>query len=169
MNTIILGNSGSGKSTLAQSLSSESSVACLPLDDVAFVAGAERRPIADSVAAVADFIRAHKTWVIEGCYADIITPVLPQCERLVFLNPGTDTCIAHCHARPWEPDKFATSALQDEHLQALLDWVRLYDSRTDEYGLAAHRLLFDAHQGNKLELTDPAEYEAAVSGQSRVP
>lgn len=157
MNTIILGNSGSGKSTLARALNNDST-ACLSLDEVAFSEGAERQTLSASVAAVEQFISGNTAWIIEGCYADILEPVMQHCERFIFLNPGTATCVAHCRARPWEPDKFASKTLQDEHLDALIEWVRQYDTRQDEYGLAAHRRLFKTHEGFKLELTDPREY-----------
>lgn len=158
MKSIIMGNSGSGKSTLAKTLSLQEACACLSLDEVAFEEGARRMTVEASIAEVERFISQNSSWVIEGCYADIIEALLIRCDQLIFLNPGTDICIAHCKARPWEPDKFASKALQDEHLPALLDWVRLYDTRPDEYGLAAHRRLYHGFRGRKSELTDPGSY-----------
>src|SRR5690606_33392429 len=116
MKLILLGNAGSGKSTLAKRLIAREPAALLSLDAVAFSDVAERRPLADSIAAVQRFIQGHDSWVIEGCYADIIEGVLPACETLLFLNPGVDTCVAHCRARPWEPDKFPSPEAQDAHL-----------------------------------------------------
>lgn len=108
MKIILLGNAGSGKSTLAKRLLDRQPAARLSLDRVAFREGVERRSLAESVAEVRRFIDAHGHWIIEGCYADIIEPILPACEELIFLNPGVEACVAHCRSRLWEPEKFAT-------------------------------------------------------------
>lgn len=158
MKTILLGNAGAGKSTLARKLLLREPAARLSLDEIAFAEGAERRPLAQSVAEARRFIETHDSWIIEGCYADIIEPLLPLCEQLIFLNPGTETCIRHCRARPWEPEKFPSGQAQDHNLENLIEWVGLYDSRDDEYGLGRHRQLFEAFTGRKHEMNDPADY-----------
>lgn len=158
MKCILLGNAGSGKSTLSRKLIAQRPAARLSLDEVAFSGGIERRPLEDSVADVQRFITQHESWIIEGCYADIIEAVLDQCDELLFLNPGVEACVRHCRARPWEPEKFSSKEEQDQNLDNLIEWVRSYDSRTDEYGLQRHRALFDAFRGNKRELTDPHQY-----------
>lgn len=132
----------------------------LSLDTVAFQGGTERRPLRDSIEDVRRWIADNESWIIEGCYADIIEPVLGQCDELIFLNPGIDACIAHCLSRPWEPEKFGSSHEQNESLENLLEWVRSYASRTDEYGLARHRELYESFRGNKREFNDPSEYES---------
>lgn len=157
-----MGNSGSGKSTLARTLSLQEGSACLSLDEVAFEEGARRKPVEASIEEVGNFMSQNPSWVIEGCYADIIEAILARCDHLLFLNPGTGTCVTHCKARPWEPDKFATKALQDEHLPALLDWVRLYDTRADEFGLQAHQRVYRGFKGSKSELTDPDSYVSSA-------
>lgn len=162
MKLILLGNAGAGKSTLAQKRMDGKSVARLSLDEVAFAGSAERRPLADSIADVRRFIASNPSWIIEGCYADIIEPILPDCDELIFLNPGVDACIAHCRARPWEPEKFPTRAEQDANLANLIAWVAAYETRDDEYGLRRHRALFDAFQGPKQEFRQPNEYGSAV-------
>ncbi|MBH8581652.1 shikimate kinase [Bisbaumannia pacifica] len=162
MKIILLGNAGSGKSTLAKRLLDRQPAAWLSLDRVAFREGAERRPLAESVAEVRRFIDAHGQWIIEGCYADIIEPILPACEELIFLNPGVEACVAHCRSRPWEPEKFATREAQDAHLEALIAWVRAYETRDDEHGLRRHRALFDGFPGRKMELDDPSQYASML-------
>jgi len=159
MRSLILGNSGAGKTTLARRLCANTSAQWLSMDAVAFEAGAVRLPLADSVAAARAFMQQHAHWVIEGCYADIAEALLPECERLIFLNPGVDACIAHCRQRPWEPDKFASAQAQDEHLAALIEWVEAYPYRDDAYGLARHRAIFEQFTGDKRELTQVSDYE----------
>lgn len=161
MKVILLGNAGAGKSTLSQKLTAKQAAARLSLDEVAFQNGAERRPLEDSVAEVKRFIEHHQSWIIEGCYSDIIEAILEDCEELVFLNPGVDACVAHCRARPWEPEKFSSSQEQDDNLENLIEWVRSYETRPDEYGLLRHRAIYDAFAGKKREFNDPSQYESA--------
>lgn len=163
---ILLGNAGSGKTTLSRQLIAGQPAARLSLDEVAFGEGPQRRPLHDSIADARNFIAAHEHWIIEGCYADIIEPLLAECEVLVFLNPGVDACIAHCRARPWEPEKFSTKEKQDENLDNLIAWVSSYETRSDEYGLPRHRALYEAFHGKKREFKHPSEYESAIRPHS---
>ena len=160
MKVILLGNAGAGKSTLSRKLIAKHPAARLSLDEVAFQNGTERRPLEDSIEDVERWIADKDSWIIEGCYADIIEPVLKHCYELIFLNPGVDTCIAHCLSRPWEPEKFGSRHEQDENLDNLLEWVRSYESRTDEYGLLRHRELYESFKGKKRELNNPGEYDS---------
>ncbi|WP_198006438.1 hypothetical protein [Cyanobium sp. PCC 7001] len=107
MRLVLLGNAGAGKSSLARQLQARHPAERLSLDAVAFEPGSpQRRPLADSVAAVRRFIAAHEHWILEGWYADILAPVLKQAEEMIFLNPGVEVCAAHCRSRPFEPEKF---------------------------------------------------------------
>lgn len=148
---LILGNSGSGKTTMARALRDEFGLAHLDLDTVAWAEPGERLPLDESVAKLEAFDRAHDAWVMEGSYASLARAALPLCTEFRFLNPGVDACVANCRARPWEPEKYASPEEQDERLEFLLEWVRDYESRHDEYGLAQHRALFDAFEGVKRE------------------
>ncbi len=76
---------------------------------------------------------------------------LSGASELRFLNPGVDACVANCRARPWGPHKYPSKEEQDARLDFLLDWVREYATRADEYSLAAHRRLYDAFGGTKRE------------------
>ncbi|MFM7674169.1 MAG: AAA family ATPase [Synechococcus sp.] len=158
MRILLLGNAGAGKSTLAGNLIARQPAARLSLDQVAFRAGSERRPIEESVAEAERWIAGHESWILEGCYADILEPLLVHGEELLFLNPGVEVCLAHCRSRPWEPEKFASPEEQERNLPNLLAWVRSYETRLDEYGLARHRALFDAFPGRKREFTHPSQY-----------
>ena len=163
MKIIIIGNSGSGKSTLARRLGEKERVQCLSLDDIAFSDGAQRKRLNESIEQAVSFIHTHKHWIIEGCYADIIKPLLIHADTLIFLNPGIDACIRHCQNRPWEPGKFVSKEAQDAHLQGLLDWVRDYTTREDEYGLKQHRSLFEGFTKEKVEWHEPAHYSLSDS------
>jgi len=152
---LIFGNSGAGKSTLAKSFASAYALAHLDLDHLAWeeADAAARRALERSRAEIEKFTAANDGWVIEGAYADLLTMLLDECSELVFLNPGIETCIANCRARPWEPHKYADRESQDRNLAFLLGWVREYESRDDEYSLRRHRWLFDRFNGVKREFT----------------
>jgi len=96
--------------------------------------------------------------VIEGCYSDLVEAALPHCTELRFLNPGVEVCVEHCLRRPWEPEKFATEAEQNANLENLIQWVREYETRDDEYGLKRHRRVFDAFLGAKREYRSVEDY-----------
>jgi adenylate kinase family enzyme len=152
----ILGNSGSGKSTLAAWLAARLGAAQLDLDSVAWVPGkiAVARPAEQALKDVQSFCTSCDQWVVEGCYAGLIERSLQLKPLLLFLNPGVESCIANCQARPWEPHKYRTRQEQDERLAFLLAWVREYYSRDGEMSLVAHRSCFDSYTGQKQEVTE---------------
>jgi hypothetical protein len=113
----------------------------------------QRRSVADSARDISTFIDASDRWVIEGCYADLIETTLEHRPYLVFLNPGVEACIENARLRPWEPHKYASKEVQDANLEMLIDWIREYPTRSDVFSLAAHRAIFDAFAGEKIELT----------------
>jgi adenylate kinase family enzyme len=161
MRLAILGNSGSGKSTLARWVAARTGAAYLDLDTVAWEPGqaAVVRDGALARADVADFCGTHEDWVVEGCYASLIAVALPSAPRLVWLNPGVGACLANCRARAWEPHKFASREAQDAQLAALLEWVGTYGTRQGDTSLSAHRTLFGAYAGPKVERLDLPDLE----------
>jgi adenylate kinase family enzyme len=150
---LIFGNSGSGKSTMARDLSLKCGIPHLDLDQLAWTSPGTRKPVAESAAEIRTFAAQHPQWVAEGCYADLVEVLVPLATELRFLNPGVEACIANCRARPWEPDKYASKEEQDARLEFLLQWVRDYETRHDEYSLTRHRELFDRYAGPKREWT----------------
>ncbi len=155
MRIAVMGNSGAGKSTLAARLAREHTLAHLDLDTLAWLPGSppRRARLDESVAKLTQFTLEHPRWVIEGCYADLLTAAAESCTSLVFLNLAVEACVANCRARPFEPHKYPSPAAQDANLAMLISWVRAYETREDEFSLAAHRRLFDAFGGRKYELT----------------
>ncbi|MDX1962271.1 MAG: hypothetical protein SFX18_03905 [Pirellulales bacterium] len=162
MKIILLGNAGSGKSTLAKLLSARqpTDVARLSLDQIAWDNGINRKPLAESQQLLLEFIATHQHWIIEGCYSDLLVTAIPFCEELRFLNPGVATCIRHCRSRPWEPEKFTSPEEQAEMLERLIEWVGEYETRTDEFGLARHRAIFEGFAGKKVEYQRVEDYQA---------
>jgi len=158
MRIILLGNAGAGKSTMARRIIGDSPIPRLSLDQIAWDEGPKRKPLEVSLSMLSDFIQSNKKWIIEGCYGDLIEAALPHCTELRFLNPGVEVCVAHCHRRPWEPEKFSTPEDQAAMLAQLVQWVRNYETRDDEYGLKRHRQVFDRFKGPKHEYTSVDSY-----------
>lgn len=79
------------------------------------------------------------------------------CTEMIFLNPGVEVCVENCKARPWEPHKYPNPEAQAENLQMLIEWVREYENRDDEFSLREHRQLFDSHIGKKVEYNSNME------------
>ena len=155
MRILIVGNSGSGKSTLARQLVSEYGLAHLDLDAIVWEPGlvAVQRPFEATCLSLAQFVEANKSWVIEGCYGELIRRSLPDCTELIFLNPGLETCLKNNQARPWEPQKYASIEAQNEKLPQLQQWVSSYYERQDDWSYSAHKKLFHEFGGKKRELS----------------
>jgi len=160
MKLILLGNAGAGKSTMARGIIGEGPIPRLSLDTIAWDPGPKRKPLDISLGKLHEFIEVNDQWIIEGCYGDLIEAALPYCTELRFLNPGVEVCVAHCHCRPWEAEKFSSPEDQKAMLDLLIQWVRNYDTRDDEYGLSRHRQLFNHFQGRKREYTSVDAYSA---------
>lgn len=158
MRILVFGNSGSGKSTLCRDLASKHALQHLDLDSIVWEPGkiAVQRPVGDILVSLDDYLDAHASWAIEGCYGELVERASTRCTQLVFLNPGRDTCLRQNLDRPWEPHKYASPEAQDAMLANLQDWVSSYYERDDAWSLAAHRALFDAFLGSKVEYNEPA-------------
>jgi adenylate kinase family enzyme len=165
MRIALIGNSGSGKSTLARQLASVHALPMLDLDTVAWEAGkvAVARDPDAAAHDVQRFCESSQSWVVEGCYATLVRAALAYAPVLLFLEPGVEACLANCRSRPWEPHKYESRQVQDQHLEFLLAWVREYYSRGGELSLAAHQILFDEYHGPKHKLTGRSDASQLVA------
>lgn len=132
----------------------------MALDDITWSKTAVRKPLTKSIEQLNRFIAQYENWIIEGCYGDLIEAALPHCTELIYLNPTVEVCIAHCKARPWEPDKYPDASTQQAMLEMLVEWVRQYPHREDEFGLKRHRAIYDGFAGMKRELHKPEQFYA---------
>jgi adenylate kinase family enzyme len=166
---LIFGNSGSGKSSLAKALSALHRAEHLDLDTVAWEAERPgvRAPFEESRRALLRFMRGAEGWVIEGCYSGLLKVAADYCTEMIFLNPGVEACVRNCEARPWEPHKYPSPEAQDVNLRMLVEWVREYETRDDEFSLREHRKLFDAHAGQKVEYRSNKEASRRASEPTR--
>lgn len=157
-NILIFGNSGAGKTTLAKQLQQEFKLKHLDLDTLAWTESTTstptRKPISQSIKEIDSFLDDAHDWVIEGCYADLLEHVANKANELIFLNPGVDVCIKNCRNRPWEPHKYASKEEQDKNLDMLINWVKEYETRDDEFSLKQHNILYDSFLGNKNEVKE---------------
>jgi adenylate kinase family enzyme len=163
---VIFGNSGSRKSSLAKALAELYQVPHLDLDVIAWKADEPgvRAAHEESLKELMHFIRASDSWVIEGCYSVLLKEAARYCTEMIFLNPGVDACVENCRCRPWEPHKYKSREAQDANLQMLLQWVREYEIREDEFSLSEHRRLFDMHEGRKVEYRSNEEASKRIKG-----
>ena len=155
MRILVFGNSGSGKSTYAQAQARRYGVPHLDLDSIVWEPGqiAVQRSAEAIRQSLDEFLLKHDRWVIEGCYGELVQAAAGRCTELVFLNPGLDACLANNARRPWEPHKYASFEQQNSMLGALQTWVAEYYTRSGSWSYTAHRRIFDAHDGQKIELT----------------
>lgn len=160
MKIVIFGNSGSGKSTFARAISDRHKLPHLDLDTVVWEPGeiAVQRPAADIKASLDEFISSNSTWVIEGCYGELVQAASLHCTKLLFLNPGIESCLANNLQRPWEPHKYASIDEQNKMLPALQAWVAGYYERDDSWSYKSHRAVFDAFSGVKVEHLESPGY-----------
>lgn len=153
---VIFGNSGAGKSTLAKKRQKELNLSHLDLDTLAWSTEKTptRKSFAESTKEIDEFLSKNSGWVIEGCYADLLGYVIKHADDIIFLNPGTEVCIQHCRERPWEPHKYASKQEQDNNLDMLIEWIKQYELREDEFSLKEHKQLFESFAKNKIEIKD---------------
>lgn len=148
---IIFGNSGSGKSTLSKKIAGKENLAHLDLDTLAWLPTnpPQRAPLDQSKGVIDKFMEENAGWVIEGCYTDLLELAEPDADEIIFLNLDVEQCVANARKRPWEPHKYASKEAQDANLEMLIDWIRQYQERTDEFSLAAHLNFYEQYQGKK--------------------
>ena len=143
---LIFGNSGAGKSSLAKKLARHYRAQHLDLDRIAWqdTQTPKRALFSQSQQAINSFCKKHKHWVIEGCYSDLLALLNEQADQMLFINSGVQACIDNCYSRPWEPHKYKSKQAQDANLEILINWIRDYEIREDEFSLVSHQKLFDA-------------------------
>ncbi|MEX0965173.1 MAG: AAA family ATPase [Pseudohongiellaceae bacterium] len=148
---LIFGNSGSGKSTLAARLAAESGLAHLDLDSLAWLPTQppERMPMAESVSLINAFTENNPSWVVEGCYTDLLQVLADKASEILFLNLPIELCVQNAKNRPWEAHKYESREAQDANLEMLLDWIAQYDTRGDVFSLAAHTKFYEDFSGIK--------------------
>lgn len=126
-------------------------MAHLDLDSLAWLPSQppQRMPLTESKALVDDFTTHNESWVIEGCYSDLLEILEGQATELVFLNLPLEQCLQNASNRPWEPHKYASKEAQDANLEMLLSWIAQYEQRDDVFSLAAHTGFYAGFSGTK--------------------
>ncbi len=153
--TLIFGNSGSGKSTLARELAKSNRLAHLDLDDLAWIRSdpPSRRDLEDSGQDIHSFVQDNHSWVIEGCYTDLLELAEPHSTEIVFLDIPIDDCITNARNRPWEPHKYESKESQDQNLEMLIGWIKDYKTRDDVLSWNAHNGFYQNYSRKKQLIT----------------
>ena len=148
---LIFGNSGSGKSTLAKWFAKEKGMAYLDLDTLAWLPSSppERAPLSESKNKIDMFVNSNSTWVIEGCYTDLLKLSSPRASEAIFMNLSIDQCIENARNRPWEPHKYKTKKDQDNNLSMLIEWISQYRKRDDMFSFRSHTKFYESFTGMK--------------------
>lgn len=157
MRVAIIGNSGSGKSTLARSLAKDSRTEVLDLDLVFWESGSIEKPSSARIREVQRFCEKHDSWIIEGCYADLIEATWPWRPELIFMDPGKEICLSNCQRRPFEPHKYDTMEEQERNLAFLLTWVADYYERDGLMSYRSHSDLYQRYTGPKRRIAVQTE------------
>lgn len=152
---IIFGNSSSGKSTLAKKLAQQEQLPHLDLDTIAWlpVVPPTRSPLVSSKQQIDNFIETNDTWVIEGCYTDLLALVVTQASEIIFMNLPIELCIENAKNRSWEEHKYSSKTEQDANLPMLIEWISQYQTRKDTFSLNAHQQLFNHFKKEKTLIT----------------
>ncbi|MFT4815227.1 MAG: adenylate kinase family enzyme [Pseudohongiellaceae bacterium] len=147
---LLFGNSGSGKSTLACQLAN-ATMAHLDLDSLAWLPKQppQRMPLTESRVLIDEFTTNNDSWVIEGCYTDLLELLAEKATELVFLNLPLEQCLLNASLRPWEPHKYASKEAQDANLEMLIDWITQYEHRDDVFSNTAHTQFYEGFSGTK--------------------
>lgn len=148
---LIFGNSGAGKSTLAKAIAREAGLAHLDLDTLAWEPEMppRRKSLADSGKLITDFTSDNDSWVIEGCYTDLLELLADTADKIIFMNLPVDLCQANARSRPWESHKYPSKEAQDANLAMLLAWIADYPNRDDVFSQQAHQRFYDNFPGAK--------------------
>jgi adenylate kinase family enzyme len=159
-NILIFGNSGSGKSTLAKSICKSEGLAHLDLDSLAWEATTppERKKLNVSQKEIINFIKMNDSWVIEGCYTDLLELVESYSSEIIFMNLPIDECISNAKSRPWEPHKYKSKQAQDKNLGMLIDWISQYTKRNDTFSIIAHQKFYNDYNGQKRIINSNVKY-----------
>lgn len=156
---VIFGNSGSGKSTLAKHLCDCEGLSHLDLDLVAWlpmVGGEipERMPISESKQKLESFMSQQNSWVIEGCYIDLVDLLNEKATEIIFMDLNEQACKENAKSRPWEPHKYESKAAQETNLVMLIEWISQYYLREDEFSYQSHLAFFNRYIGKKSRLVE---------------
>lgn len=150
----ILGNSGSGKSTLARWIGAQTGATVMDLDTLAWRRDCRDpvlRPVDEAVAEL-DSALSTPSWVVEGCYEDLIEALAPREPMLIWLDVSEEVCAERVRARAFEPHKYPTPEAQVAAQEPLIEWIRGYRRRRGPLSHAAHEALFTRWPGPKRRL-----------------
>lgn len=141
---------------MATDLAEREGLAHLDLDTLAWlpVQPPERAPLEESERKITGFIEANDSWVIEGCYTDLIKIAGQDANEVIFLNLTINQCVANATKRQWEPHKYESKKAQDNNLSMLLNWIKDYAVRDDSFSLSSHLRFFEGFHGRKIMYTD---------------
>ena len=140
---------------MAMELCGSQGLSHLDLDTLAWESGVhpKRKSLDESEKEIQNFIDSCDSWVIEGCYADLLEKAMPFSNEIIYMNLSVSMCFLNAEKRPWEPHKYESREAQDANLDMLLDWIAQYEHRKDTFSEQSHLALYRAYSGKKTRYT----------------
>jgi hypothetical protein len=106
-------------------------------------------PLSESRVLIDEFTANNGSWVIEGCYTDLLELLAEKATAIVFLNLPPEQCLLNASLRPWEPYKYASKEAQDANLEMLIDWITQEEQGDDVFSIAARIQFYEGFSGTK--------------------
>jgi hypothetical protein len=106
-------------------------------------------PLSESRVLIDEFTENNGSWVIEGCYTDLLELLAEKTTAIVFLNLPLEQCLLNASLRPWEPYKYASKEAQDANLEMLIDWITQEEQGDDVFSIAARIQFYEGFSGTK--------------------
>tara|TARA_Y100000589_G_scaffold27008_6_gene22535 strand:- start:62714 stop:63076 length:363 start_codon:yes stop_codon:yes gene_type:complete len=116
-------------------------------------------PIEESRAKIEAFLKDNKSWVIEGCYTDLLELLAHEASEIIFMDLSIEQCINNAKSRPWEPHKYESKEAQDANLEMLINWIKDYKTRSDPFSYGAHLRFYESFQGEKMVYVENVEHK----------
>lgn len=150
MKILIIGNSGSGKTTFAKKLSSDLDLPCFEVDSfvwkpIGYNEKRSEKEIDDSI----NEILKRDSWIVEGVFGKIAEYFINDANKLIFLNPDIETCLARLSVRGPTYDKYETRAEAESGFAELVSWAGEYKTRETKSSYMFHKKMFDVFEGDK--------------------
>ncbi len=108
-----------------------------------------RAPLQEPNKKIEEFANANESWVIEGSYTDLMDIVSTLANEIIFLNLSIEQCIENAKNRPWEPHKYKTRSAQNSNLDMLINWIKEYNERDDNFSFNSHMEFYNKFKGKK--------------------
>ena len=75
-------------------------------------------------------------------------------EQGYIYEPCISQCVENAKNRPWEPHKYESKEAQDSNFEMLINWIKDYRKREDEFSYRSHMKFYEGFVGAKFMYTE---------------